>query len=62
MAKKKAGKSTKVLTDAEVSPLDPKESLTQTWYGRIIIANAQKSELAKKLNITKNGEYAIKVR
>ena len=62
MAKKRAGKMTKVLTDADVSPLNPKEPLTSTWFGRIYIADAEKSSIAKKLGIGKNGEYAIKVR
>ncbi len=62
MAKKRAGKFTKVLTDAEVSPLNPKEPLSNTWFGRICITDAEKSQIAKKLNIAQNGEYAIKVR
>ncbi|MFT4313215.1 MAG: transcription elongation factor subunit Spt4 [Candidatus Woesearchaeota archaeon] len=62
MAKKQAGKLTKVLTTDDVSPLDPKEPLTTSWFGRIIITDVSKSEIAEKLNITRNGEYAIKVR
>jgi len=62
MAKKQAGKLTKVLTTADVSPLDPKEPLTINWYGRIVISNPEKSDLADKLSITREGEYAIKVR
>ena len=62
MAKKRAGKFTKVLTDADVSPLNPKEPLSSTWFGRIYIADVEKSDIAKKLNIPQNGEYAIKVR
>jgi len=62
MAKKRAGKITKVLTDAEVSPLNPKEQLTSTWFGRMYISDSEKSEIAKKLGYEKPGEYAIKVR
>ena len=62
MAKKKAGRLTHVLTEKDESPLDPKEPLTQTWYGRIIISDPTKSVVAKKMEITKVGEYAIKVR
>ncbi len=62
MAKKKAGKNTKVLTDGDVSPLDPKEPLTQSWYGRVIMIDPTRSEIAKKMQVTKVGEYAIKVR
>ncbi|MFT4312548.1 MAG: transcription elongation factor subunit Spt4 [Candidatus Woesearchaeota archaeon] len=62
MAKKQAGKLTKVLTTDDTSPLDPKEPLTSSWFGRIMIFNANTSEIAKKLGIKKQGEYAIKVR
>jgi DNA-directed RNA polymerase subunit E" len=62
MAKKRAGRSTKILTDQDVSPLDAKEALTESWYGRIIVTQPEKSEIAKKLALTQKGEYAIKVR
>jgi RNA polymerase subunit RPABC4/transcription elongation factor Spt4 len=62
MAKKKAGKFTKILTDEDVSPLDPKEPLSQSWYGRVVVLDVTNSTIAKKMNITKVGEYAIKVR
>lgn len=62
MAKKRAGKITKVLTDSDVSPLNPKEQLSNTWFGRMFIADAEKSEIAKTLGYEKPGEYAIKVR
>jgi len=62
MGKKRAGKITKVLTEADVSPLNAKEPLSNTWFGRIYIDDVEKSTIAKKLNITKTGEYAIKVR
>ena len=62
MAKKKAGRITHILTDKDVSPLDPKEPLTQSWFGRIVVSDPTKSVVAKKMEITKVGEYAIKVR
>jgi len=62
MAKKKAGRITHILTDKDISPLDPKEALTQSWFGRIIVSDPTKSVIAKKMDITKVGEYAIKVR
>jgi DNA-directed RNA polymerase subunit E" len=62
MAKKLAGKITRILTDQQTSPLDPKEQLTESWYGRIYVNDPTTSQLAKKLTITKPGEYAIKVR
>ena len=32
------------------------------WQGRIYINDPEKSEIAKKIGITMQGEYAIKVR
>ena len=62
MAKKKAGRLTHVLTTKDISPLDPKEPLTQSWFGRIVVSDPTKSVVAQKMDITKVGEYAIKVR
>lgn len=62
MAKKQAGKITKILTTDDVSPLDPKEPLTPTWYGRLFVSHPDMSEIAKRQNIQTPGEYAIKVR
>ena len=62
MVKKRADKETKRLYDQnEWANKDP-SALTQNWQGRIAVLNADKSFIAKKLGITENGEYAIKVR
>ncbi|MBU1204062.1 MAG: DNA-directed RNA polymerase subunit E'' [Nanoarchaeota archaeon] len=37
-------------------------NLSDSWSGRISMINHEKSEIAKKLEIKENGEYAIKVR
>lgn len=42
-------------------PDHPDAKLTESWKGRIIILNPETSELAKKMGITKKGEYAIRV-
>ena len=34
----------------------------ETWKGRLIVINPDKSEIAKKIGITVKGEYAIKCR
>lgn len=38
-----------------------KES-TDSFKGRIIVANPEKSEIAKKLNIKNKGDFAIRTR
>jgi len=40
---------------------DSKEA-TETFKGRVIILNPEKSEIAKKLNIREKGNFAIKTR
>lgn len=40
---------------------DSKES-TESFKGRVIVLDAEKSEIAKKLNIKDKGNFAIKTR
>ncbi len=61
MAKKKACKHDKLLVDGEQCPLCKGTNLVINWKGRIYITDCDKSEIAKKIGITANGEYAIKV-
>ena len=61
MVKKKACKHDKYLTNALQCPLCKGTNLSLNWKGRIYITNYEKSEIAKKIGITQNGEYAIKV-
>lgn len=35
---------------------------SKTWQGYVIINDAKKSRIAKKMNINTNGRYALKVR
>jgi len=37
-------------------------TLTTDWMGYVIIIDPEKSEIAKKMNITKEGKYALRVR
>jgi len=57
---KKACKICKRLLNAEC-PYHPNAPLVETWKGRIIVLDPNKSEIAKKLNITEPGEYAIRI-
>ena len=61
MAKKKACKHDKYLTNEDPCPLCKGNKFVLNWKGRIYITNCDKSEIAKKIGITKEGEYAIKV-
>jgi len=60
--KPKACKICKAIYEGEKCPkCDSKES-TDSFKGRIVILNPEKSEIAKKLNIKGKGNFAIKTR
>jgi len=58
---KKACKICKRLVSGDKCPYHPDAKLVENWKGRIIILDPEHSELAKKLNITEAGEYALRV-
>ena len=64
MVKKYAHKETKeIVTDVMIKEKSlSKSDYTSNWLGRIVIFDAEKSEIAKQINIKKKGEYAIKVK
>ncbi|MEK6841396.1 MAG: transcription elongation factor subunit Spt4 [Nanoarchaeota archaeon] len=59
---KKVCRKCKIFVDKDVCPICGGNQFTNTYKGRITILNAEKSEIAKKLEIKKDGEYAIKIR
>ncbi|RLE46445.1 DNA-directed RNA polymerase subunit E'' [Candidatus Woesearchaeota archaeon] len=59
--KKKACKQCKFIYEGEECPLCKSTQAVTNWKGRIYIINKDKSEIGKKIGITENGEYAIKV-
>ncbi len=62
MAKKKAWKICNNIYEGDKCPkCDSKES-TDSFKGRIVVSNPEKSEIAKKLNIKSKGNFAIKTR
>lgn len=62
MVKKKACKRCKIFVDGNECPLCQGSQFTINWQGRISIINKDKSFIAGKIGVEKNGEYAIKVR
>lgn len=42
-------------------PVVKHNQFATSFKGRLYIVDAQKSEIAKKINVAHNGEYAIKV-
>ncbi len=61
MANKKACRTCKYLTDKPKCPLCESDQFSDSWKGKIIVINAEKSEIAKNTGIKVKGEYAIKL-
>ncbi len=59
---KKVCKKCKIFVDENMCPICKGTEFITTWKGKISILNVEKSEVAKKLDIKKEGDYAIKIR
>jgi len=57
---KKSCKICKTIYDGVKCPNCGSQEYTEDWKGRAIIFDAENSEIAKNLKITKKGNYAIK--
>lgn len=61
MSKKKACKSCKMFVEESECPVCKSTQFALNWKGRLTILNVKQSEIAKKIGVTQDGEYAIKV-
>ena len=61
VVKKKACKECKALTLEKECPICGSKNLAEKYKGNVIVLDAGKSEIAKKLNIEKEGNYALKL-
>lgn len=57
----KACKNCHRLTEAPVCKLCQVPS-SRSWQGYVVILDASRSDIARHMNITKSGKYALKVR
>ncbi len=63
MAKRVVCRTCKIFFDEGQScPICKRNTSTNSFQGRIQIINAEKSVIAKKMGVEKEGEYAIKIR
>lgn len=60
--KKKVCKKCKIFVKENECPLCKGIDFSTNWQGRIIIFDAEKSEIAKKIGAKSQGEYTIKIR
>ena len=57
----KACKVCSYLSDERKCPLCGGDDLSVRWKGEVVIVDPERSQTAKKLNITKPGKYALSV-
>lgn len=62
MAKRKVCKNDKLFVEGPACPICKGNSFSENWQGRIFIIDPIKSDIAKKMDLTHPGEYAIKIR
>lgn len=62
MVKQKACKICKKIHEEDKCPNCESNDSTDSFKGRVIVMNPEKSEIAEKLNIHKKGNFAIKVK
>lgn len=62
MPKPKACKICRTIHEEEKCPKCNSKENTESFKGRIIVVNPEKSEIAQKLNLKEKGNFAIKTR
>ena len=62
MAKAKVCKKCKLFVEGSECPICKGNQFSTVWQGQINILDPIRSEIAKKLEITHKGKYALKVR
>lgn len=60
--KEKACRNCNFISEANTCPNCGGTSLSNDWTGYVVVLDPENSEIAKQLNITKPGKYALKVR
>ena len=58
----KACRSCKVVTEEDICPVCKGSEFSEDFQGFIIVLNASKSQLADKMGIKEEGQYALKIR
>ncbi len=59
---KKVCKKCKIFFEGAECPICMSSQVASSWQGRLFILDKDKSNIAKKIDIKKEGEYAIKIR
>ena len=59
---RKVCKHCRLFVEKDTCPVCKDNQFLDAWKGRLFVLDFSKSEIAKKLEIKANGEYAIKTR
>ena len=62
MAKEKACKICNTIFEGDKCPKCESKESTESFKGRIVVLNPEKSEIAQKINLKSKGNFAIKTR
>lgn len=62
MAKAKACRMCRRIFEGEKCPSCDSKETTESFKGRVVVLNPEKSEIANKLKIKEKGNFAIKTR
>ncbi len=62
MAKQKACKMCNTIYEGDKCPKCESKEYSESFKGRIVVLDSEKSEIAKKINLKDKGNYAIKTR
>ena len=60
--KKKVCRTCKLFVTEDVCPICKRDAFTNTFQGKIVFVDAQKSFIGRQMGVNDNGEFAIKIR
>lgn len=60
--KKKVCRSCKIFIEGDLCPICKKASFSESWQGQITIMDAEKSQIAQRMEFAMEGDYCIKVK
>jgi len=60
--KEKACKNCRRIVTTQICPICKTHTLSYDYDGLVLINDPEHSQIAKKLNVTEKGKYALKVR
>jgi DNA-directed RNA polymerase subunit E" len=58
----RACRTCKIITDENVCPICRSTDLSDDYSGLLVVLDPENSQLAKKLDVEKEGRYALRIR